>query len=247
MLLYLARHAQTASSAVDGFNGQRELPLTPRGRQQARALGARLAEVRFSAAYRSPLSRTGETAALVAPQLQPIVVPGLIEIDYGEWEGLTPQEAESRYPARFAAWVADPAHVGPPGGETASQIAARALEALEWIRRRHDEGDGSPPPGSPGLAAWLKDQEQTSGAGAAWFKEPLEEGPALAFCHKATLRVLGCALAGAPLGHYRTRFAQDECALNLVELRKGKAPFLRLWNDTSHLAADPGAALRGAH
>ena len=246
MLLYLARHAQTSSSAVDAFNGQRELSLTAGGRQQALALHARLSGMRFSAVYRSPLSRTAETAALVVPDTQPVVVPGLIEIDYGEWEGLTPHEAETRYPARFSAWVADPAKVGPPGGETAAEIAVRALAALEWIRRRHEEGDGSPPPGSPGRAAWLEAQAQQQEE-AAWFKEPLEEGPALAFCHKATLRVLACALSGAPLGNYRTRFAQDECALNLLELRKGKPPFLRLWNDTSHLAPDPGAALRRAH
>ena len=36
MLLYLSRHAQTASSAVDSFNGQRELPLTERGRERRR-------------------------------------------------------------------------------------------------------------------------------------------------------------------------------------------------------------------
>ena len=66
MLLYLVRHAQTASSAVDAFNGQRELPLTEPGREQARKLGARLGSVRWAAVYRSPLGRTAETAALVS-------------------------------------------------------------------------------------------------------------------------------------------------------------------------------------
>ncbi len=79
MLLYVARHAQTASSAVDSFNGQRELPLTEHGREQARKLGQRLAGVRFTAVYRSPLGRTAETAALIAPQIPAQVVPGLIE------------------------------------------------------------------------------------------------------------------------------------------------------------------------
>ena len=80
MLLYLARHAQTASSAVDSFNGQRELPLTEHGREQARKLGQRLAGVRFAAVYRSPLGRTAETAALIATRIPAQVVPGLIEI-----------------------------------------------------------------------------------------------------------------------------------------------------------------------
>ncbi|MFL5370094.1 MAG: histidine phosphatase family protein, partial [Myxococcales bacterium] len=64
MLLYLCRHAQTASSAVDSFNGRRELPLTEHGREQARRLGERLATVDFAAVFRSPLGRTAETAAL---------------------------------------------------------------------------------------------------------------------------------------------------------------------------------------
>ncbi|HZR10260.1 MAG TPA: histidine phosphatase family protein [Myxococcales bacterium] len=211
MLLYLARHAQTASSAVDSFNGRGELPLTERGREQARRLGARLSAVRFAAVYRSPLGRTGETAALVAPAVRAEVLPGLSEIDYGEWEGLSPAQARARDPVRYDAWVADPAQVGPPGGETAAQVGSRALAALETIRSRHENA----------------------------------ASPVLAVSHKATLRILGAALTGAPISKYRLRWSQDECALDLVELRAGKDPFLRLWNDTSHLGEDPATTTRG--
>jgi probable phosphoglycerate mutase len=207
LLLYLCRHAQTASSAVDSFNGQSELPLTEHGREQARRLGARLSGVRFAVVYRSPLGRTRETADLIAPGRDQIVLPGLIEIDYGDWEGLSPEQARASDPARYDAWVADPLSIGPPRGETAAQVAGRALEALGQIA-----------------------------AGP---------GPALAVSHKATIRILGGALSGAPIGKYRTRWSQDECALNLIELRPGKDPFLRLWNDTSHLGPDPAATTRG--
>jgi broad specificity phosphatase PhoE len=213
MLLYLARHAQTASSAVDSLNGQRELPLTAHGLEQARALGARLAGVRFAGVYRSPLGRTAQTAELIAPGLQAQVLPGLTEIDYGEWEGLSHEQARARDPERYAAWVADPVRVSPPGGETIAQLAGRAMEAVRLIEAQH---------GASGL-------------------------PALAVSHKATLRALGAALTGAPLESYRTRWAQDECALDLVELRPGKPPFLRLWNDTAHLGTDPGATTRSGH
>lgn len=211
MLLYLARHAQTASSAVDSFNGQRELPLTEAGRSQARLLGERLSEVRFAAVYRSPLGRAAETAALIAPALPSRALPGLTELDYGGWEGLSPAEARAQDPRLYDAWVADPSAVAPPGGETAAQVARRAIAALEEIRALHE--------------------------GA--------EGPVLAVSHKATLRILGAALTGAPLAGYRTRWPQDECALDLVELRSGKEPFLRLWNDTSHLGRDPAVSTRG--
>jgi broad specificity phosphatase PhoE len=210
MLLYLARHAQTASSAVDSFNGRRELALTERGREQARKLGERLRGIEWAAVYRSPLGRTLETAALVAPGREAVALPGLVEIDYGEWEGLSAREARARDPARYDAWIADPAAVAPPGGETAAEVAERARAALEQIRSRHQ--------GSP--------------------------HPVLAVSHKATLRILGAALLGAPVSKYRLRWSQDECALNLVELREAKDPFLRLWNDTSHLGADPGSVTR---
>src|SRR5476651_679168 len=131
MLIYLARHAQTASSAVDSFNGQRELPLTEHGRAQAARLGERLKGIEWEAVYRSPLGRTGETAALVAPGRAAKILPGLIEINYGAWEGMTVQEARDLDPAHFAAWQKDPANISPPGGETATQVAERALEGLE--------------------------------------------------------------------------------------------------------------------
>jgi len=210
VLIYLCRHAQTASSAVDSFNGQRELPLTDLGREQARKLGARLASLKWAAVYRSPLDRTRETAELVAPGFDHVILPGLIEINYGGWEGLSPEQARALNPGRYKAWVADPSSTSPTGGETAAQVAVRALAALEEIRSRHEASDR----------------------------------PVLAVSHKATLRILGAALTGAPISKYRTRWSQDECALNLVELRAGKEPFLRLWNDTSHLGPDPAATTR---
>ena len=211
MLLYLARHAQTASSAVDSFNGRGELPLTERGREQARKLGERLSIVRFAAILRSPLGRTKETADLVAPGVPQLVVEGLTEIDYGEWEGLSPAQARERNPQLYDSWLSDPERFAPPGGETAGQVAERAVAALRQIQDRYER------------------------AGA----------PVLAVSHKATLRILGACLTHAPIAEYRRRWPQDECALNLVELRAGKEPFLRLWNDTAHLGPDPGANTRG--
>jgi len=211
MLLYLARHAQTASSAIDSFNGRGELPLTEHGREQARKLGERLSGVRFEAVVRSPLGRTRETAELIAPGVPHVVMEELTEIDYGAWEGLTPEEARARDPRVYDAWLADPAAVAPPGGETAVQVARRARAALRSIEKAFEK------------------------AGK----------PVLGVSHKATLRILGASLTDAPIRLYRRRWPQDECALNLVELRKDKEPFLRLWNDTAHLGPDPGATTRG--
>ena len=161
--------------------------------------------------FRSPLARTAETAALVAPRSNPVVLEGLTEIDYGAWEGLSPARARALDPARYDAWEDDPTRTAPPAGETAAQVAERALAAIEEIARR------------------------------------FPEGRVLAVSHKATLRILAAALTGASIARYRKTWPQDECALNLVELRTGKPPFLRLWNDTAHLGLDPGAVTRSGH
>src|SRR5437660_10942931 len=142
MLLYLARHAQTASSAGDSFNGRRGLPLPERGQQQGRKLGQRLTAVRFAAVYRSPLGRTAQTAALIAPMLSAQILPGLTEIDYGEWEGLSPAQARARDPALYDAWVDDPARPPPPGGETAAQVAERARAAPREVEARFEPRPG---------------------------------------------------------------------------------------------------------
>jgi broad specificity phosphatase PhoE len=210
MLLYVVRHAQTASSAVDSFNGRGELPLTERGRDQARKLGQRLGAVPFAAVVRSPLGRTKETAELIVPGARHTVLPGLTEIDYGEWEGLSPEEARERDPELYDAWVEDPARIAPPSGETAAQVSERALDALREIE--------------------------------ATFADA--KGPILVVSHKATLRILGASITNAPVALYRKKWPQDECALNLIELRKNGDPFLRLWNDTAHLDPDPGRTTR---
>src|SRR5436305_15266436 len=109
MLLYLCRHAQTASSAVDSFNGRRELPLTPDGRKQAARLGMRLRSITFDEIFCSPLGRTAETARIALQTRDALPLAGLTEIDYGRWDGLSPGQARDLDPARFAAWEEDPA------------------------------------------------------------------------------------------------------------------------------------------
>jgi probable phosphoglycerate mutase len=210
MLLYVVRHAQTASSAIDSFNGRGELPLTGHGREQSRKLGARLASVPFAAVVRSPLGRTKATAELIVPGLRHTVLEGLTELDYGEWEGLSPEQARERDPELYDAWIEDPSRIAPPRGETAAQVAERALRALHEIEEKFADA----------------------------------KGPILLVSHKATLRILGASITAAPVALYRKKWPQDECALNLIELRKDGDPFLRLWNDTAHLDPDPGRTTR---
>jgi len=142
LTLYLARHGQTDDSKVDRFCGAREAPLNAEGREMASALAAHYGGLRWEAIYSSPQRRAQDTAAPLAVKLglEVQTLPGLEEIRYGAWEGMLFEDLEKQQPEALRAWEADPALVPPPGGETAVEVAARALKAIEVIRKRHPEG-----------------------------------------------------------------------------------------------------------
>jgi probable phosphoglycerate mutase len=82
--------------------------------------------------------RTRETASIIGTRigLQPVVVEGLEEGRFGEWDGYTFAEVMARWPDEMAAWLASP-DVAPPGGETLREIYTRVGGALERILAEH--------------------------------------------------------------------------------------------------------------
>jgi broad specificity phosphatase PhoE len=137
--LYLARHGATQLTAEDRFSGETGVELSDEGRWQAGLLGERLRHERIAATYSSPLSRTVETARIIAVRcgLEPQTVDGLREISHGRWEGLTRAEVEQRYGDEYAAWEEDPFTFAPEGGETGVAVLARALPAIRAIVTKH--------------------------------------------------------------------------------------------------------------
>jgi broad specificity phosphatase PhoE len=137
--LFLVRHGATQRTAEDRFSGSVGVDLSDEGRRQAGFLAERLAPEKVAAVYSSPLSRTLETAAIVARphQLTPIERDGLREISHGRWEGLTRHEVETRFPGEYAAWEADPFTFAPEAGESGVAVLARALPVLRDIVVRH--------------------------------------------------------------------------------------------------------------
>jgi phosphoserine phosphatase len=134
MRILLARHGETAWNAEGRYQGQEDIPLSPVGEAQARALGERLREVRIDRALASPLGRARRTAELAlgqgrAAQLQ--LDDGFKEIAHGEWEGLLASEIHARDPERLRAWREAPERVQMPGGESLGQVFERAWAALQ--------------------------------------------------------------------------------------------------------------------
>ena len=152
--LFLARHASTAASEEGRNLGQRDdSPLSPAGMGLARELAGtllleldalRTGEIRL---VTSSALRCRQTMAPVAEALgsragNVEVEPALLEIDYGDWEGLTPEECRARDAQLRAAWEDDPAATRCPGGESGTDVTARSGPIFDALAAWLADGPG---------------------------------------------------------------------------------------------------------
>jgi broad specificity phosphatase PhoE len=125
--LWMVRHGETEWSRERRHTGRSDLPLTETGEAAARALKPRLDGVPFDLVLASPLQRARETAALAGLDAQP--EPLAQEWDYGEYEGVTTAEIQRTRPG-WSIWTSTV-----PGGETLEEVAARADQVIDRVRR----------------------------------------------------------------------------------------------------------------
>ena len=132
MRILLARHGETPWNAEGRYQGQEDIPLSPIGEGQARALGERLREVTITRAVASPLRRARHTAELALGQRDlPLTLdPGLMEIAHGTWEGLLASEIREADPERLRLWREAPHEVLMPEGESLQHVLDRAWPAF---------------------------------------------------------------------------------------------------------------------
>jgi broad specificity phosphatase PhoE len=141
--LIIVRHGQTAWNEGEGerLRGRADLDLDEAGLRQAVAAATRLTKWEVAAVYSSPLRRAMRTAETLAKprglQVQPL--EGLIDIDYGRWQGLSLREAEADDPELYTLWLDNPHLVTFPGGEGLEQVRSRATAAVETVVSRHLE------------------------------------------------------------------------------------------------------------
>jgi len=138
--MILVRHGETEWNRVEHFRGHADVPLNETGLAQAKAMARRVAaEWRPVGIYSSPLARAVKTAEAVAWHfgLSVQVHLGLIDIDYGQWQGLTPDEARKRWPEVVEAWYNAPHTAHIPGGETLAALRARGLKTVNELSMLH--------------------------------------------------------------------------------------------------------------
>jgi probable phosphoglycerate mutase len=169
--VYLVRHGETEWSLSGQHTGVTDIPLTENGRAVAARLRPVLAHESFALVLVSPLRRARDTCEIAGLGARAVVDPDLKEWNYGEYEGLTPQQIR----ARRADWLIF--RDGCPGGETPTEIGARVDRVIARVRE------------TPGHVVLFAHGHVFRVLGARWIGLPASGGQHF-LCSTATLNVL---------------------------------------------------------
>jgi len=140
--LWLIRHAEVEARYQKTFGGRIDMNLSPRGEEQAGILAGYLKGKRFNAVYASPMKRVQQT---LAPTLKngvpaPTIMPGLREVDFGDWTGFDWFQVQEKFGVHPYDWLDEIERGAVPNGETAVQFRNRVEPCLFEIIRQHPGG-----------------------------------------------------------------------------------------------------------
>jgi broad specificity phosphatase PhoE len=129
------RHGATALAG--SFCGQSDPPLDASGLGQVAAMLDELAGESIEVVYTSDLRRARDTGAMLAAArgIPLRTLPGLREIHFGDWEGLTWEAIEQRDPGYAERWLREYPTCPAPGGEALVCFEARVLKTMEGLLR----------------------------------------------------------------------------------------------------------------
>jgi len=139
--IVIVRHGRTEWNRVERFRGRADIALDDVGIKQAEAAARRIKEWPISAVYSSPLRRALTTAEIIAGTMGLNVqeMSGIIDIDYGEWQGLSTEEVISRDGSLYARWIKNPDGITFPGGEQFNEVRQRASKAVDTLIQQHSK------------------------------------------------------------------------------------------------------------
>ena len=138
--IILARHGETEWNVEEVFRGRIDIELNETGLRQAELLAEYLSGIKIDAVYSSPLKRALKTAEMIASyhKLEVEIAPGLIDFDYGNWQGLAHQEVKDKYKELYAEWINSPDQVKMPTGESLSDVRERATGVVSDVIAKHE-------------------------------------------------------------------------------------------------------------
>ncbi len=138
--LYLIRHGTTTLNVQNRYRGRRDVPLDAQGWADAVEAAKALSPMGLTAVYAGPLRRTINTAQVIADECRipdVRILHGLVNLDYGEWEGMTSEEAAMFDPDMFRLYKEEPGRAICPNGERLTDAQARMVEAVQLMGERH--------------------------------------------------------------------------------------------------------------
>ena len=135
--IILIRHGETEWNVNEVFRGRIDIELNETGMKQAQLLAKYLSDVKMDAVYSSPLKRALKTAEMIASyhKIRVEIAPGLIDFDYGKWQGLPHQEVKDKYKELYAEWIENPYRVKIPAGESLDDVRERATGVVDNVIR----------------------------------------------------------------------------------------------------------------
>lgn len=129
--IHLIRHGAVSSTLQGRYIGVTDVPLSEEGKAAIRKLDAETEYPYAKVVFSSPLKRCTQTAKLIYPDSEPLLIDQLMECHFGEWENKTAEEL--RGDETFSKWLAGDNEVKPPRGESAADFTRRICMMFESI------------------------------------------------------------------------------------------------------------------
>ncbi len=137
--LYIVRHGETDYNKECRYLGRTDLALNSTGIHQAEELAEKIKDIPIDVVVSSPLKRTLQMARIIMPGKEIIQDNHFIERSPGVYEGLTKEEAKSKYPDLYRKVVTRIFNEAPPQGETIKQVQDRVFNGLDDLKLKYPD------------------------------------------------------------------------------------------------------------
>ncbi len=138
--IYLTRHGESKWNKFKKIQGQQDIDLTSKGKNQAKILAKRLKQEDIDIIFSSDLTRAYDTAQIVGNEINVDIIKleELREIKFGPWEGVRTEELVNNYGEEYKLWLKTPHKFKFENIETVKELINRAYKALDIILDNND-------------------------------------------------------------------------------------------------------------